>query len=305
MSPLLSRAGADAAALAAAGIGPPPQNVLNLAIADLVFATIFFFLSGYIAWRHGKAGMVCWPIFNTTFAARMVADIYQLVTKTEPMVPNAVTTMSTAAVIACITLTLIGCIYMCNCMLPSPNKHLKQKLMLGATHLFNTGGIGVATYAGAPSSTGEGGVINKKLNGIGNLIMLWVLFAVCAWMWPTFRKIQRYSAIGHPNAAPARWMFWATVAAMPFWLIRLAYLVTYAFDHMPVLDPVMGSFAVKLLLGFGTYFVASILLLIGGWFGVRKTGPGSVDEYTHIGDECGLQEQESGTDIEMMGRAKK
>lgn len=100
-----------AAAAAAAAIPPPSQNVINLAWAELFISAIFFLLSAYIAWRHGKAGMVCWPIFSSAFIARLVADIYQIVTKDQPMIPNAVTTMTNAAVLACLSLTLIGIVY--------------------------------------------------------------------------------------------------------------------------------------------------------------------------------------------------
>lgn len=170
-------------------------------------------------------------------------------------------------------------------MLPTSNKYIKQKLLLGVTHLFQTGGIGVATYAGSASATQPGGVMNQKLNIIGNLIMLFVLFAIIAWMYPTYRKIQRYQKLGHPNASPARWMLAAVAAAMPFWLVRMAWLCTYALDALPALDVTMGVFSVKLLLSFGTYFFASIIVLAGGWFGVRKGDAGTVEEYGE--DELG------------------
>lgn len=182
-------------------------------------------------------------------------------------------------------------------------KSWNQKIMLGVTHLFNTGGIGVATYASAPSATNEGGVMNKNLNGIGSLILLFVVFAVCGWMWPTWRKIRRYSGI-HPNAAPARKMLWAAVAAMPFWLVRLAYVTTYAYEHLPSLDPVMGSFATKLVLLFGTYLGTSAALLAGGWLGMSKMPAGTVDEYLGEGDERALN-RETTNDIEMMAHVKR
>lgn len=89
------------------------------------------------------------------------------------------------------------------------------------THLANTAGIAIATYGGAPSATGKGGVANQELSRIGNLMMLWVLFTVCGWMWPTYKKIQRYMGV-HPNARPSLILFWAGVAAMPIWLGRLS-----------------------------------------------------------------------------------
>lgn len=192
-------------------------------------------------------------------------------------------------------------------MLPTQNKYLKEKGLLGVTHLCITTGIALASYGGAPSATGAGGVINQTCNKVGSLILLAVLFAVCVWMWPTMRKIQRYSVARHPNAQSARMLWWGTVGAMPFWLVRLAYLVTYAFEHKLVLDPVMGTFAVKLVLVFGTYLFASIPLLVGGWFGVRKANPGSVDDYMRMMDGSGdLQACNTNVEaVELVDRQKR
>lgn len=111
---------AEAAAAAGHSIPPPAQEVINLAFADVVIAFMFFFTSVVIAWRHGKAGMVCYPILITTFIARIVADIYQIITKDTPNIPNAVTTFTMSAVISCIPLTIIGSIYMWFVRVPVP-----------------------------------------------------------------------------------------------------------------------------------------------------------------------------------------
>ncbi|KAJ4396611.1 hypothetical protein N0V93_000832 [Gnomoniopsis smithogilvyi] len=196
--------------------------------------------------------------------------------------------MTSAAVIAVISLTIIGLVYQCNTMLPSQNKHLHQKILLGITHLLNTAGIGIATYAGSPSATGEGGVANQTLNRVGNVLLLTVLAIIYGWMWPTWRKMKRYQGV-HPNVAPVRWLFFAAMTAMPFWLVRLVSITTYAFAHtITSLDPVMGSYGTKLLLVFGMYVLASAALLVGGWYGVPKVAPGTPAEYRQIEQEFAL-----------------
>lgn len=185
-------------------------------------------------------------------------------------------------------------------ILPAPPKNWTQKILLGVTHLANTLGIAVATYAGAPDATGEGGVKNQKLNQIGNLLMLFVLFTVCGWMWPTLRKIRRYDDLCHPNAAAAKNLFWAGVVAMPFWIIRIGYNTLYAFVHDSGLDPVMGNFAVKVVLLFGMWFCASIALCVGGWRGVAPAKAETTMEYLGTDDDSrGL------TDVEMMVQGKR
>jgi hypothetical protein len=90
---------------------PVSSNVVNLAYADLVIYAILFLPIVWVAWKHGKAGMVCWPIFVSYFVIRFVADIYQIIQKNEPLVPNQVVVLTLSGSIACLTLTLIGIIY--------------------------------------------------------------------------------------------------------------------------------------------------------------------------------------------------
>lgn len=112
-------------------IAPPTQDVINLDIVDVAFAIPFFIVCGYIAWRHGKAGMVCWHILIAAFVARAIAAIYQITTKDQPMVPSVVSTMSDSAVLACISLALIGIIYEAYVQSPPPTPaHLAPKSVL-------------------------------------------------------------------------------------------------------------------------------------------------------------------------------
>lgn len=178
------------------------------------------------------------------------------------------------------------------------------------THLANTGGIGLATYGGAPSATGKGGVANQELSRIGNLMMLFVLFTVCGWMWPTHKKINQYrlGSSGHPNGRAAQLLLWAGAAAMPIWLGRLSYMCIYAFNRQDTnLDPVMGSFAVKMLL-FGTLWGAATALTAGGWFSQACMPAGGFlraregGRFLVADDEAPLSRQQSGPeDVEMYG----
>lgn len=184
------------------------------------------------------------------------------------------------------------------------------------THLANTGGIAVATYGGAPSATGVGGVANQELSRIGNLMMLFVLFTVCGWMWPTYKKIAYYRrtfGMSHPNARASQILLWAGMAAMPIWLGRLAYMCIYAFNRQDTaLDPVMGSFAVKMLL-FGTLWGAATALTAGGWFSQASMPAGGFlrakegGQFSSVADdEAPLSRQGSGPEeVEMYGHVSR
>lgn len=90
---------------------PVSTNVINLAIADLIIYALLLPPTIWITWKHGKAGMVAWPIFVSYFGLRFIADIYQIVNQDKPLIPSAIVLFTTAGSIACLTLTLIGVIY--------------------------------------------------------------------------------------------------------------------------------------------------------------------------------------------------
>jgi hypothetical protein len=96
---------------ALASLPPVAVEVVNLAYADLVIHSILLPAGAWITWKHGKAGIVCWPIFLSYFALRLVADIYQIIHRKEPLIPNQVLILTTSGSIACLSLTIIGIIY--------------------------------------------------------------------------------------------------------------------------------------------------------------------------------------------------
>ncbi|KAI4595667.1 hypothetical protein KJ359_006656 [Pestalotiopsis sp. 9143b] len=239
----------------------PSTNTINLAIAEAIIYGLTLFPMIYITWKHGKKGMVCWPIVVSFFVMRLVADIYQIVNQDQPEQPNQVLIMTTSGSIACLSLGLIGVVYEANIILPGTEKRWTEKAILGVTHLMNTAGIGIATYGGSPSP--NGGVISSNFNQIGNCLMLFVMFGVCGWMWPTWQRIMAFHR--HENFQSARFLVLFGAVAMPYQLIRLASGTTYAFSPSESsLDPFTGGFAIHLLVS-AMQLGAALTLLAGGW----------------------------------------
>ncbi|KAM0542045.1 hypothetical protein ACHAPJ_012971 [Fusarium lateritium] len=90
---------------------PPSASIINLTIADLAIYAVLLFPVIRITWKHGKSGMVCWPIFLSFFALRFVSDAYLLANRHKPQIPNPVVIMTNAGSIACMSLTIVGIIY--------------------------------------------------------------------------------------------------------------------------------------------------------------------------------------------------
>ncbi|KAL1911106.1 hypothetical protein Sste5344_002904 [Sporothrix stenoceras] len=196
--------------------------------------------------------------------------------------------MTNAGGLACLSLTIIGLVYEANIILPLPPRSRTEKIILGVTHLANTGGIAVATYGGAPSATTESGVINNNLNQIGNCLMLFVMFTICWWLWPTWQRLM--TVPNHPNFRNAQVLLFGAVGAMPFQLVRLAYNTTYAFLRVPSLDPVMGSFATRLILLFFMQLAVAVICVAAGYLSTGVIPRSALTE-----DDLILKEQNSST----------
>ncbi|KAF5641520.1 hypothetical protein F25303_6864 [Fusarium sp. NRRL 25303] len=237
---------------------PPSANKTNLAIAELVLYIILFIPVVPLVWKHGKAGMTCWPIFLTYFPLRFVADGYQIAKRNDPEIPNAVIIMTTAGSIACLSLTIIGLIY----------EVWTERILLAVTHISITAGITLSTYGGAPKFGAPGGVLSQHLNQIGTCMMLFVMiFGVGWWLWWTGKRVTAMKS--HPNFIPARFLLLTACAAFPFQLVRLGYTLTYSFTPYSSLDPVSGTFATRLVLMFGMQMIVAVIVTVGGW---RSTG---------------------------------
>ncbi|KAI8691914.1 hypothetical protein NCS56_00185100 [Fusarium sp. Ph1] len=246
---------------------PPSSDKINIAIADLVIYILLLFPVIRITWRHGKSGMVCWPIFLSYFPLRFVSDAYQIANRDEPEIPNAVAIMTNAGSIACLSLTIIGLIYEVNVILPLPPKRWTERIMLAVTHLAITAGIALATYGGAPKAGAKGGVVAENLNQTGNCLMMFtMIFGLGWWLWQTKKRVM--SLKSHPNFEPGKYLLLAACAALPFQLIRIGYNLTMAFTPYAVIDPFSGSFASRLLLMFGTQLCVAIAVTVGGWMSV-------------------------------------
>ncbi|KAF5977920.1 integral membrane protein [Fusarium coicis] len=245
---------------------PPSANKTNLAIAELVLYAILFIPALPLVWKHGKAGMTCWPIFLSYFPLRFVADGYQIAKRNDPEIPNAVIIMTTAGSIACLSLTIIGLIYEVNVILPLPPKRWTERILLAVTHLSITAGITLSTYGGAPKFGAPGGVLSQHLNQIGTCMMLFVMiFGVGWWLWWTGKRVTAMKS--HPNFIPARLLLLTACAAFPFQLVRLGYTLTYSFTPYSSLDPVSGTFTTRLVLMFGMQMIVAVIVTVGGWRG--------------------------------------
>jgi hypothetical protein len=87
---------------------------LQLAVAQLVIFTILFLLTIYISWKHGKMGMVAWPLLNSMCILQMVAAILHIMNQEKPLqeyTGSAGFAITTSGSIATLILAAVGVIH--------------------------------------------------------------------------------------------------------------------------------------------------------------------------------------------------
>lgn len=182
-----------------------------------------------------------------------------------------------------------------NIILPYPKRWI-DKITMAVTNLVNTAGIALATYGGAPSTTG--GVFNTTLDRLGNILMLLVIFALYLWILPTWHRV--WSVRNDPTFKPALYMTIAAGAAMPFQLIRIVYNTAYSFELADnALDPIMGIFATRFIFLFVTQLGCTLFLLLGGYLGIRRKTTISAHDSPA---ESGIQLTRTGTTTDSSSR---
>lgn len=119
-------------------------------------------------------------------------------------------------------------------LIPCHSKRWGRKIMLAATHLGNTVGIGMAAYAGKPDDDAPGGVKSENLNKIGNMHMFLVMVVVLFWLWPATKQVLL--ARQEVNYKASKALVMAAGPGIVLQLIRLSYSLTYAFNRIPSLS---------------------------------------------------------------------
>ncbi|KAK8194568.1 hypothetical protein IWZ00DRAFT_542414 [Phyllosticta capitalensis] len=247
---------------------PVSPKVVDLAVADLTIYAAFLLPSIVITWVHGKIGLVTWPILISYIGMRFLADGWQIAHRDKPEIPDAVVILTNAGSTACITLLIMGVIYECNIIMPY-KRRWSDKIFLAVANLTNTVGIGIATYGGSPNAKTR--TLNSvALDKTGWILQIVVMAILIGWLGITWPRLQNV----YPSRTqrPAAWLFWTSVASIPFHLIHLIANTTLAFNltRARSLDPVMGAFSTKLWFSFFMHLFAFLILGVGGWMSIPR-----------------------------------
>ncbi|KAJ3532715.1 hypothetical protein NM208_g8315 [Fusarium decemcellulare] len=189
---------------------PPSAGSIDLSITALVIFGILFFPTVYITFKHGKPGMLCWPILMSFFLMRFAYDIEHILRRNEPDIPTAVTMITYPGIVVCLAYTIIGMIFEAMNLVSTPSGRWSRKAVLGVIHLGTLLGIALASLGGTPSKERPGQVTNPTIEKAGNIIMLVIMLVVLGWWWHAAQRV--FSAMQEANFGAARAL---VVAALP------------------------------------------------------------------------------------------
>lgn len=92
----------------------PFNATARLAVAELAIFIALLLLTIFIAFKHGKIGMVSWHILASFCVLRIVAASLSIANRDKPLQSTAGGegfVITTSGSIACLVLTLIGVLY--------------------------------------------------------------------------------------------------------------------------------------------------------------------------------------------------
>ncbi|OAQ96159.1 hypothetical protein LLEC1_02118 [Akanthomyces lecanii] len=271
---------------------PNPTSSINLAIASVTVHAVLVPVVAWITWKHGKKGLVCWPLLLSYLATRIAGDVYIVARRHEPGVGNTFTSTVDAGLVTCLTLALMGVVYEVNIVSRRKPQWLRQRIILGTDHLINIAGIGIASYGGTHDDSTESGIKNAMLAKVGHLVVVAALVMLCGWLGWTARHI--WSIRSTRTYFGTYVMLLTGGVALGFHAIRVAHEVTFAFSRLGSLDPVSGSLATKLVLVYGAELCVVLLMIVGGVCGKNLRQAQVADNLgpESIGDRINRQEDE-------------
>lgn len=259
------------------------SNTSILSSVELALYAIIVPLALFIAYRHGRHGILGYFYLNISIAVRIAAAISQLVNNNSNNANNndpAATLSLTTAILSSIGLSpLILAIsgilhelhhYLRQASTTTISKKKKKShwplFLQVQIHTICTVGmvlliLGSIHLAEAKSASDANAAYKLRSAGAVLWLVTWlVLVQYIAWIFFRFRGIQ--DEISRSTAALRNW----TLVALLFGGAKVVYAAVYTLDHADAdINPITGSFAIKVVLVVGVQFCAALAMTVGGW----------------------------------------
>lgn len=255
------------------------SNTSILSSVELALYALLIPPALFIAYRHGRHGILGYFYLNVSIAVRIAAAICQLIDKKNN---NTVTTASRATIILSsiglspLLLAASGILHELHHYLllvsatTSPSKMSCWPLFIQIQiHTLCTVGmilliLGSVHLAEAKSSSEADAAYKLRSAGAVLWFVTWLgLMQYIAWLFFRFHRVQQQEKKNYRSTTVLRnW----TLVALLFGGAKVVYAAVYTLDHADTaINPVTGSFAIKVVLVVGVQFFAVVAMVVGGW----------------------------------------
>jgi hypothetical protein len=256
----------------------PLSNTSILSCVELALYAILSLPALFIAYRHGRHGLLGYFYLNISIAVRIAAAIAQLIDNNNS--PSATPSLA-AAVLSSIGLSplllavagflheLLHYLFQASAT-PTAEKNKKKSrwplFIQIQIHTFCTVGmvlliLGSIHLAEAKSASDANAAYKLRSAGAVLWFVTWLgMVQYIAWLFFRYRRVQH--EIPWSVMALRNW----TLIALLFGGAKVVYAAVYTLDHADTaINPITGSFAIKVVLVVGVQFLAVVAMIVGGW----------------------------------------
>lgn len=253
------------------------SNTSILSSVELALYAVLVPLALYIAYRHGRHGLLGYFYLNISIAVRIAAAICQLIDNNNTATPSIATAILSSIGLSPLLLAVSGILHELHHYLllqaSSTNADNEKKsrwplFIQIQIHTICTVGmtlliIGSVHLAEAKSSSGANAAYKLRSAGAVLWFVTWLgLMQYIAWFFFRYRRMQQETKSFRSTILLRNW----TLVALLFGGAKVVYAAVYTLDHADTaINPINGSFAIKVVLVVGVQLFAAVAMVIGGW----------------------------------------
>jgi hypothetical protein len=246
----------------------PLSNTSILSSVELALYALLAPLALFIFYRHGRHGILGYLYLNLAIAVRIAAAISQLINN-NATTPSITTSILSSIGLSPLLLAISGILHELHHYLHQASAKKTSRWLLFIQiqiHTISTVGmilliIGSVNLAEAKSASDANAAYKLREAGAVLWFVTWLgLVQYIAWLFFRYRGVK--IEIPRSTAALRNW----TLVALLFAGAKVVYAAVYTLDHADAaINPVTGSFAIKVVLVVGVQFFAVLAMVVGGW----------------------------------------
>ncbi|KAG5966495.1 hypothetical protein E4U58_002511 [Claviceps cyperi] len=242
---------------------PAPEGATNLAIASLIVYAALFPPACFIAWKHGRIGFLCWPVFTISFVLRFITTGWRILHRDDARLSIAAARIASGWIVSCYMLSILGIIYEAGVVLPQIASPRMKRAILASFYAVMSIGIGLRVYGGRQLPRAPQDILSPAADQLGCCLFLIAIVAMAVWITWTGRRMLVYR--DHEQFHNAKNMLLAAGVCISFAGYRLIYATVYSFTQLPSLNPHTGATSNRIVLVFLLELSVTVALCAGGW----------------------------------------